>query len=330
MSALRAALYYHRRGWRVVQIPAGEKGPRHKDWGNTRLTEEMLPPTFAPRWQGAECNIGIILGPKSGDLVDIDLDCPEALALVDIYLPTTGAEFGRTSKPRSHRLYISPGATYEEFTDPIANKVLFELRAEGRTGGAHQTMVPPSIHPSGEHVEWAGDTIEPLVLDAPVLRRRAVWLAIGCLTLSYVSESAARSPRPDLPNVLWEFDNELGRAAFRWLGQPTPDQPQERPRPRKAQHQRDLDVADVVQAIPNDCSWQDWVKIGMGIFNASKDRGDGFIIFDDFSAKSPKYDSRNTADKWSNFERSPPNRVSMGTLVYYAKKAGWKPGRSAS
>jgi hypothetical protein len=61
----------------------------------------------------------LILGAGSGELVNIDLDCPEALAIADLYLPVTEAEFGRTSKRRSHRLYVAAGAAFEAFADPI-------------------------------------------------------------------------------------------------------------------------------------------------------------------------------------------------------------------
>ena len=37
-------------------------------------------------------------------VVDIDLDCPEALLLADYFIPSTNLEFGRASTPRSHRL----------------------------------------------------------------------------------------------------------------------------------------------------------------------------------------------------------------------------------
>jgi len=134
---------YHRRGWALVPIPAGEKGPRLKDW----QTREFEPGDFS-----AGGNIGVILGPRSGDVVDIDLDCAEALALADTYLPLTRAEFGRASKLRAHRLYIAPGARYESFGDPLVDgkNTILELRAGGPDGGAHQTVFPPSTHPSGE------------------------------------------------------------------------------------------------------------------------------------------------------------------------------------
>ena len=114
---------YRRRGWSLVPIPAGQKGPRTKDWPAHEFTAADFPPNG---------NVGLILGPRSGELVDIDLDCAEALVLADIYLPATGAEFGRASKPRSHRLFIAPGAVYEAFADPVTDATILELRAAGR------------------------------------------------------------------------------------------------------------------------------------------------------------------------------------------------------
>ena len=95
---------YRRRGWALVPVPAGRKGTIAKDWQIRAFGPADFPPGG---------NVAVILGPRSGELVDIDLDCPEALGLADLYLPQTGAEFGRPSKPRSHRLFVSTGAVFE-------------------------------------------------------------------------------------------------------------------------------------------------------------------------------------------------------------------------
>ncbi len=259
-------LDYVRRGLRIVPIPCGEKVPNFAGWPNFKATSENI-----DRFTGM--NIAVLLGPRSGELVDIDLDCLEAIQIADLYLPKTDAEFGRPSKPRSHRLYISPGAIHEPFADPISGKMLLELRADGRTGGAHLTMLPPSIT-DGEQRSWHGDTIAPAVVSTAALRLAAAWLAIGCLISRYVDEQIARRPRPDMPRLLWEFDRELARPAYRWIGQPDPDAPQRYPRRRSELSERDLNLAEIVAAIPNNCSWEDWNKIGMAIFAASGGSGD--------------------------------------------------------
>lgn len=62
-------------------------------------------PLQAQHFNGKQQNGGILTGLASGGLVDVDLDCAEALALADGYLPWTKAVFSRPSKQRSHRLY---------------------------------------------------------------------------------------------------------------------------------------------------------------------------------------------------------------------------------
>jgi hypothetical protein len=52
------------------------------------------------------------------------------------------------------------------------------------------------------------------VVDAAILARRVAWLAIGSLVMRHVSESAARRPEDDLPDLLWEADHALGRATI--------------------------------------------------------------------------------------------------------------------
>jgi hypothetical protein len=309
---------YRRRGWSLVPIPPGEKGPRITGWQTREFGAEDFP---------AGGNVGLILGPRSGEMVDVDLDCAEALALADIYLIETGAVFGRPSKPRSHRLYVAPGAIYEGFADPIANSTILELRAAGRDGGAHQTVIPPSVHPIGEAIKWCSETIAPAVVEAARLRQRCAGLVIGCLVRRYVSETASERPGPDLPRLLWEFDHDLGRAAYRWLGKPVPGEPHHgfQTRPQREWSRRDIDLAEVVQAIPNDCDWEGWNRVGMAIHAVSGGSDHGGIVFDNWSAKSQKYNPYTTAERWRHYHRSPPSRIGLGTLVHLARAAGWRP-----
>jgi hypothetical protein len=129
--------------------------------------------------------------------------------------------------------------------------MLVEFRSDGATGGAHLTLIPPSIA-GGEPREWHGDVIEPLRIDTRILKHRTIWLAIGCLVMRHVSEHAARRPGPDLPDLLWEAEPKLGRAAFHWLGKPSPDEPKQHPKPRTQMTNEELRLAQVVAAIPND------------------------------------------------------------------------------
>jgi Bifunctional DNA primase/polymerase, N-terminal len=144
-QTIEAARELVRRGCAVTPVNPRSKKPRPKDWRNLRINERNIPEYFR-----VGDNIGIILGEASRGLVDVDLDCPEALKLADIFLPPTSMIHGRKSKPASHRWYrasLAPKKTLK-FCD-LDGATLLELRS---TGG--QTVVPPSIHESGEPMVW--------------------------------------------------------------------------------------------------------------------------------------------------------------------------------
>jgi RecA-family ATPase len=193
MSPLDIAIGYIQRGWAPVPIPLREKGPRIKEWQKLRITE-----ADAPKYFSNTCNVGIILGQASGGLIDLDLDCAEAVELAPTSLPPTNAIFGRRSKPHSHWLYRVEGAAPTmKFSDPINGKMLLEIRGDGGL----QTVFPGSVHPSGELIEWESDG-QPATIDAAELRKRAGWLATLCLIKRYyphqrVSDYASLLPALD-------------------------------------------------------------------------------------------------------------------------------------
>jgi hypothetical protein len=63
----------------------------------------------------------------------------------------------------------------------------------------------------------------------------------------------------------------------------------------------------------------------MAIFAASQGSDHGGIVFDAWSSKHPKYNPYNTVARWHHWRRSPPTRIGLGTLVYLARSAGWRP-----
>lgn len=298
-TAIEFARAYLSKGWRLVAVPAGSKAPLDKGWPNRIIGEADLPKLFSHNE-----NIGVMMGAPSGDLVDLDLDADEAFLLADRYLPRTNAVFGRPSKPQCHRFYVASGCGFMSFSDPIDGSTLLELRC----GTAHQTIVPPSIC-GGERRRWDGH-IEPLVIDASRLRLAATSLAIACLIARHIEPGVAGVPDAELPRLLSKADPRLGDQVQRWLG-----------RHMRHRHYRRMEsssLGDIVAAIPNNCDWHGWNVIGMAIWASSRGSGEGLQIFDEFSSRSPKYRPASVTERWRNYHRHPPNRLSIGTLLYLA------------
>ena len=147
-DVLHSARKYIRRRWKVVPIRANEKVPRRKEWQNERIKESEISKYFR---EGD--NIGVLWGEPSHWLVDVDLDCNAAVALAPRFLPKTESVYGRKTRLTSHYLYKGKGTKSLKFNDPESSHpgkaCLLELRSTGL-----QSIVPPSIHPSGERTRW--------------------------------------------------------------------------------------------------------------------------------------------------------------------------------
>jgi hypothetical protein len=134
---------YIRRGMSPVPVVAGKKYPNFEKWQDFRLTEKGVADVF----DGTPRNIGILLGTPSEGTVDVDLDVPEATKIAGWFLPPTVMS-GRGNAPRSHRWYESPGSKTKKWKD-VGNEMILELRSTGC-----QTLVEPSVHPSGDRYVW--------------------------------------------------------------------------------------------------------------------------------------------------------------------------------
>jgi hypothetical protein len=123
------------------------------EWSEQRITSE----SDVERYFHERTNVALALGERSGGLVDVDLDWPEAARIADELLADLPS-FGRAGSPRSHRLAVCADA---------GTKVAFQLKPDQASlfgsverreivalrGNGHYTMVPPSVHPEGERVK---------------------------------------------------------------------------------------------------------------------------------------------------------------------------------
>src|SRR5215831_15869572 len=175
MSAIDHAIFWCNLGYYPIPIPYREKGPKIENWPNLHITADDVPRYF----NGQPSNIGVTLGEPYGNC-DIDLDCAQALAAWPHFAPETGLVFGRKSKPRSHWFYrIDPPTRSRKYLDPVDGVTLLEFRCLKSDGSVGlQTVVPPSVHPSGEPIEfWRDCSGEPANVDKDELGRAVLWTA---------------------------------------------------------------------------------------------------------------------------------------------------------
>lgn len=182
-------------GFAPIPIEPRTKAPRLSGWPTLDVGNYEHPEQFHELFEGR--GVGLLLGERSGGLVDVDLDSAEAVTIARAALPFTLLS-GRPSSPGSHLWYRAKGAiSTEKFIDPVATAasqgemtsrtVLLEVRS----GGA-QTVVAPSMHPDGERYRWEGEFSDLTTVDADELRRDCLLVAAASLLARYWPSTGGR------------------------------------------------------------------------------------------------------------------------------------------
>lgn len=155
----QAALAWHRRGGAVVALRYDGKQPLHNSWQHHTYNDEdevraEFPEADAER-NVLPPNLGILTGRASmGGLGVLDLDALDP-AIAALALPETGLRDGRPGKPNSHWFYrITGKGKLPKVTckSPTTGTMQVELLGDGQ-----QTVLPPSLHPSGERRAWEAE-----------------------------------------------------------------------------------------------------------------------------------------------------------------------------
>src|SRR5215472_5756564 len=183
---------YIERGFFPIPIEPRSKICRLSGWQSLRSSHEDVPRLF----NNPELNVGILLGDASNGIVDVDLDCLEAITLSHYLLPPTDMVFGRDSKPASHWIYRVPNAgKTEKFLDPDGG-TLVELRSNGC-----YTVFPGSTHESGEEIRFYADD-EPATIELGYLAACARHLAAASLILPHWLQGQRHSLALALSGIL--------------------------------------------------------------------------------------------------------------------------------
>lgn len=188
-TVVRAALQAHSLGYTPVPIRTGQKRPALARWGELNYDDE----TDVRRTFGEADDVGglgLLLGEASGGLVDVDLDHPKARKAAGLILLPTPMETGRASSRWSHRWYrVDPDSLppTRRYKMP-GGETIVELRANGA-----QTVIPPTVHPSGEQYRWEGEPwAEPAEVGGQVLASRVATLALVSVLLDVWPERGGR------------------------------------------------------------------------------------------------------------------------------------------
>lgn len=190
ISVFDAARIYVTNGWEPLRLPPREKRPKGP-WKDARTWS----PTEIEQAFSGGANIGIALGDRSAGLIDIDFDCLEAAAFGRLLLPDLPA-FGRLGSPESHRVAVcklDKNRYVFQLPDEVAKRssmsrsVLLEIRGNG-----HQTMFPPSTHPSGEKVEWCDNPPDVPTVSAFELRHKCGLIAFLATMVAFYPQGAGQ------------------------------------------------------------------------------------------------------------------------------------------
>jgi replicative DNA helicase len=214
--AAELALSFIRRGWAPIPVARKAKRPILDGWERLRIKPEEV----ARYFDDPRLNVGVILGEASQWLIDIDLDCDEAVRLAPRLLPQT-AKFGRTTRRRSHWVYTSEGAETLKCTDVAKDskgrkKMLVELRASNL-----QTVFPGSTHETGEPIAWEPNDLTPILpIAAADLTTAVKRLAAACLLVrnGFSDENAVALVQKFEAGALDGLPEEVDRQVRDWLG----------------------------------------------------------------------------------------------------------------
>ncbi len=280
---------YISRGWALVPIPPGSKGPTTEGWNrseNRLKSQADLPPGH-----------GIGLAHAYSHTMALDIDnwdeASGLLALAGINLnalydapDAVIIDSGRQG--RGKLLYEMPfGMVLPSKKVNSGGKALYELRCGTANRLTVQDVLPPSIHPlTNAPYRWAGKghwSRLPMIPD----ELQAHWNAL------LATEHTRTLPALDNVAASWS------------------------------------EVRSAVEVIPASTNRDEWLRVGMALHWAGSllnETETGFYIWDEWSRTAPqKYPGEQTMlGQWRSFKSDKADRVTFGTLFHIAKHYGWR------
>ncbi len=153
---LEYARRYHALGWVLTRVQHGGKRPIDDGW------QTATPPTAAAveEWfSRGRFNIGLRTGAVSGGIVDLDIDAEALVPYVNALAPAWLRDCPRYARGDRPHLLLRPDPLPPYRKYAVAGHTLVEVRGDG-----HQSVLPPSLHPSGAQYRWLVEPHQPPVV----------------------------------------------------------------------------------------------------------------------------------------------------------------------
>lgn len=277
------ALQYLAKGYSVVPLVPRQKGPKIQGW--TRFCETLMTPGEAQAFCNKNNNIGLALGSASGVCaVDIDTDDPNIIKKIEKLIPNSPV------KKRGAKGYTA----FYKFNGAPSKSV---KNIDGTAGvdflsTGKQTVLPPSIHPSGMEYCWL--TRQTLLTidknDLPELTGTALDQLLALFRpKTYIEKKQAEIPQAEVERSYVETNIETAKTALAFID---PDQ-----------------------------SYDTWIQVGLAL-----EEGFGPVtgceLFVDWSSRGTKFDGiAECTRKFRSFHD--PREITLATLFFLAKQNGY-------
>ncbi len=179
----------------AVRTPKGQKDPGSVGWDPKSNSTERSQETIDVVSKTSD-NLGIHLFGRMID-VDIDADNPYLMEALDYFLPDTPHIWGRKSRPRTHRLYELNDVTefdpsHFRFLEKIQKRDDLKLEVRGgKQASGRYSILPGSLHPSGEAYEWQSATaarVTPVLVNQDRLMMGLRYALVAALLAPYWQE----------------------------------------------------------------------------------------------------------------------------------------------
>ena len=287
-------------GYRPIPFKEREKRPAIKGW--TELPDVMNE-KYIYSWE-VTCPSATGTGIVTGDVVvlDIDISCPKLTGELKTEIKK---EFGLLpperigNSPKTAFFFRSEQPMKKRVSKKFGTEFVQDQQVEVLGGG--QCVVTHNIHPStGELYTWPdGDLVNFPRKDLPLITPFQVDQLISKAEI--IMSSAGLVSKQDLV--------ERERTVFTTMKSHGYDE-----------ISSEL-MSEMMDYIPNnDCDYDDWIRIGMGLNDWGGANADK--LFETWSAKSPKNVPKFTQSKFKDCAN--PHSITVGTVVHKAMNYGFR------